>query len=300
MFIDWKYGAGWDHNGVRGDAPRKILRTGKGEIAIITTRLPGDSEADRKIVGLYKIDNVSAKDGEEDIVTADASFKISFPEEEAKELFFWDFYKNTNTNKCTWNQGLFRYMSDLQVAQILFAVRKTINSETEKNNIDKLLKEVQHKMGLDSITEPQGARKKNYNCRTNTITMKRKYGSCGEGIEHKSLKDWIAKHPEVLGLFDVYKVEIEQHRFLSGDLPDIVFTFGNDMHAVIEIETIDPFPGAFQALKYKALICAEAGLPINSNKVRAFLVAWDIPKEVKKFCRKYGIETVVRKNNMLT
>ena len=295
LFIDWEYGAGWDHNGVRGNVHRRILGTDEGKIAIITTRFPGDSEADRKIVGLYRIGNVSTEEGAESMVSADDEFRIRFPAEEVNELFFWDFYKNENSNNCTWSQGLFRYMTDLKVAQILLAVRKTINSETEKIKIDKLFKEVQNQLGVNSIPEPQGARKKNYNNRTNIITMNRKYGSCGEGIEHKRLKEWIAKHPEALELFDVSKVEVEQHRFLSGDLPDIVFSFGKEMYAVIEIETIDPFPGAFQALKYKSLMCAEVGVPITSDKVRAFLVAWKIPEEVKKFCIKYGIEAIIRK-----
>lgn len=289
LFVDWEFGAGWDHYGVRGNVPRKIRNSEEGKVAIITTRRPGDEEKDRKIVGLYKIGELYSDADAETMVRADDDFRIRFPEEEANELFFWDFYKNENGNDCSWGQGLYRYLSDLQVAQILKVVRETIKSEEEKLKIDQLLKEIISGLDTGIIPEPSGARPKKVK-RLNVISRNRKYGPGGEGIEHRKLKEWIAKHPDLLGLSKVIKVEIEQHVFPSGDLPDIVFSFGNGMYAVIEIETVDPMPGAYQALKYKALMCAEKGLPITSNRVRSFLIAWDIPKNVRDFCHNYSIE----------
>jgi len=296
LFIDWEYGAGWDHYGVRGDMPRKILGAEEGKIAVITTLFPGDREEDRKIVGLYKIGDITPITDEdtETMIWADENYRIRLPEEEAIELYFWDFYKNKNSNKCFWGQGLFRYLSDVQVAQILKSVRETIKSEEEKSKIDKLLKEMVALGHIDVIPEPVGARKKNI-IRANAIAVKRKYGSCGEGADHRKLKEWIASHPNILGISNVTKVEVEQHRFLSGDLPDIVFNFGKDMYAVVEIETFDTMPGAYQALKYKALMCAELRLPMTSDKVKSFLVAWDIPEDTRKFCAQYDIETIAKK-----
>ncbi len=292
LFRRWEFGAGWDHYGVRGNSPRHIKNTEQGKIAILTTRFPEDQEMDRKIVGIFKIGKISpGDDAHETMISADKNFRIKLPEEEAKELYFWNYYKNQSSQECRWGQGLFRYLDDVQIAQILQDVSETIKKEEEKTKVLQLLAEVRAtlgKSGQNRLKEPIGARTDRIN-RTQIIARQRKYGSGGEGIEHKKLKEWIANHPELLGLSNVKKVEIEQHVFLSGDLPDVVFSFNKDMFAVVEIETDVPWPGAFQAIKYKALMCAENELPITSNKVKAFLVAWDIPQDVKTFCDHYII-----------
>jgi RecB family endonuclease NucS len=122
-----------------------------------------------------------------------------------------------------------------------------------------------------------------------SVAKARKYGSGGEGKDHKQLKEYIARHPEVIGLQDVVDCECDKHRFLSGDLPDLVFTQRNGMYSVVEIETIDPLPGAHQAIKYRSLLSAEKRLTLDTKKVKAMLVAWNIPPDVRDFCKDYGI-----------
>jgi len=87
---------------------------------------------------------------------------------------------------------------------------------------------------------------------------------------------WLSEHPEKLGLTNVQHVDIE-HRFLSGDSADLVFTH-NDKYTVVEVETVDPMPGAYQAIKYRALLCAEKDFALDTDKVQAVLVAWDMQK----------------------
>lgn len=288
LFKNWEYGAGWDHSGKRGNVPRYIRKTEIGKIAIITTRFPGDNEENRRIVGLYKIGDIYLDD--DTMVKADEDYTIKIPLEEAKELYFWDYYRNEKDNLCSWYQGLFRYLTDEQVAQILRDARQTIKSEKEKHLIDLMLKELltNLKLNLESLPEPNGARPRQ-GTRARNIIIRRKYGLCGEGPEHKKLKDWIADNPAFLGLTGVQKIEKEQHVFPSGDLPDIVFHCKNGHYAVVEIETVDPLPGAYQALKYRTLLCAEKGLELNSAKVKTYLVAWTIPNYVKDLCNKYNI-----------
>jgi hypothetical protein len=116
----------------------------------------------------------------------------------------------------------------------------------------------------------------------------KKYGGGGEGEDHKRLKEWVANNPEFLNLYDVEGVEVESHIFPSNDLPDIVFRCRNK-HVSVEIETDTPLPGAYQAVKYKALLCAELGVPCTSQKVETTLVAWRIPPEIREFCSRNGI-----------
>ena len=124
--------------------------------------------------------------------------------------------------------------------------------------------------------------------RREMIARVRKYGLGGEGQEHKRLKEWIAEHPKAIGIANVKQAAIE-HIFCCGDTVDILFELNDGTDIVVEIETIDPEPGCHQAIKYRALRCAERGIPLDSKQVKAYLVAWEIPKNVFSFCEKYEI-----------
>jgi len=125
------------------------------------------------------------------------------------------------------------------------------------------------------------------------IPKVRKYGSGGEGTDHKNLKQWIADNPHVIGLRNVRKTNVE-YSFPSGDTADIVFELKNNRYAIVEIETSDPLPGCYQALKYRTLKCAERGMPITSTIVEAIVVAWDFQPYIKEFCSLYGIKHYAR------
>ena len=142
-----------------------------------------------------------------------------------------------------------------------------------------------------SLLPPSGPRAKKSGSRARRVVMTRKYGSGGEGKEHKKLKEWVAQHPESLGVSNVKNTEIE-YDFISGDAADIVFQLTQNRFVVVEIETLDPLPGCYQALKYKVLKCAELGLDVNSPDVEAILVAQSASQDVKNFCTKYGIRFV--------
>lgn len=121
-----------------------------------------------------------------------------------------------------------------------------------------------------------------------------KYGCGGESPEHRKLKGWCAQNPQYLGLSNVIYIPGEMEYPPCGentsDLADVFFTMPGGRFAVVEVETDDPKPGAYQALKYKTLLCAYHGYPISSDKVQAILVAWKVPEAVRAFCQKYGIE----------
>ena len=85
-------------------------------------------------------------------------------------------------------------------------------------------------------------------------------------------------------------MEIETHQFPSNDLPDIVFICSNHEYVIVEIETDNLFPGAYQLVKYRALLAAELDFRFNYDKIRVVLVAWSIPEPVKQFCDKNKIE----------
>lgn len=288
LFRHWRYGAGWYHTGKRAGTPIRLSNVDQGKIAILTTRFPGDEEIDRKIIGFFKIRMVTSGPNKETMLIADREFAVRLPIEEAKELFFWDYYSTKAGAR--WNTLLIRYLNDNLVARILRDLRETLRDENTRAIVDKLIMNDFPKVPPDA----SGPRVKKSGNRIRRVTIVRKYGSTGEGKEHRKLKEWIAKHPEVFGLDNIRKTEVE-YVFPSGDTADIVFQLSKNRFVVIEIETGNPLPGCYQVLKYKVLKCVELGLPITSNDVEAILVAWAIPGEVKSLCNKYGIRFLEKK-----
>ena len=118
---------------------------------------------------------------------------------------------------------------------------------------------------------------------------KRKYGKGGEGENHKKLKEFIFKKPETIGLKNVKHSKLE-YSFLSGDTVDILFELENGKDVVVEIETDIVLPGCHQAIKYRALRCAEKNLELNSKNIEAVVVAWQFNEEEIEFMEKYGIK----------
>lgn len=85
------------------------------------------------------------------------------------------------------------------------------------------------------------------------------YGNGGEGKEHKTLKEYIHKHPESIGIKGIKFSETE-HDLLSGDKLD-VFLDCKSIHYAIEVKPKtspegDIIRGVYQCVKYKAVMDA--------------------------------------------
>lgn len=132
-----------------------------------------------------------------------------------------------------------------------------------------------------------------------------KYPNGIEGDDHFELKLYIADHPSEIGILDAIpqKTEIDSHIFPSKDRPDIIFHCKDNKHICIEIETDNPYPGAYQAVKYKALLEAELiEKEIKKFDVHSILVAWSIGDETRHFCDlndiKYYEKNMIDKTNL--
>ena len=180
---------------------------------------------------------------------------------------------------------LFRYLENGQVHRILVDMAETVRDENTKAIISKLIVE-----NFENVPPPpaNGCLPEKSINRSNKIDEIRKYGAAGEGPEHKKLKEFIAEHPEKIGLKNIVKVKIEK-KFITNNRADLLFFHKDNTYTVVEIETDNPLPGAHQAIMYRALMCAEENCPLDTNKIKAILVAWEKPDKVKVFCEKYGI-----------
>lgn len=123
----------------------------------------------------------------------------------------------------------------------------------------------------------------------------------GEGEDHRKLKEFVAAHPEAIGLAAESAAQME-YLFIAGDRADIIFGTGLDTWAVVEIkngEIGELVKGVYQAIKYLALLQAEKGHGL-SVQVDAFLVAYEIPADISLFAAKFGIRCrIIRRDSLI-
>ena len=280
LFRDWEWTPG---NNFKTGEPFTIKHVGANKLAILTTVFKGDKGRDRKIVGFFKIREVLEDNHR---IVAFRRQSIRLPLDEAKELNFWSYYKNKNSDKPDWKQGRFRYMEDENVAAILHDLLEVVQDDKQKSIIKKVLLLDFSEYAFERPDVESVLSKDN----VETILRKRKYGKGGESREHKELKRFVLNNPNKIGLRKSKFDGIEEHGFLSGDRVDILFKGNAEVKdVVVEIELDNVMPGLHQAIKYRALRCAELGLPISSKKVKAVVVAWAFNKKEIAFCKQYDI-----------
>jgi len=134
------FGAGWDHTGERNQ-PRHIHSARIGRMAILTTRPPGADESDRIIIGCLLIKNVIDDPGKETMIYGDRTKSIEI-DYDAVKIKFWDYYKNAgDENLILWASGLFRYISDETVLNILKGIGEQYkNTGRDVSNIIDLIR----------------------------------------------------------------------------------------------------------------------------------------------------------------
>ncbi len=286
LLSKWEFNAGSYLKGSREGEPLTITRVEVGDIAILTTRFPNEEEEKRKIFGIFRIGKISKNLNN---IYADPKYKIAIPPEEVDDLLFWNYYKTLGGS--VWGSGLFRYLDDSQITNILIDLAKTIVHEQTSQKLFKLLYDkynISKQEVLKWNVDYSGSLKRK-NQRKDEVLKKRKYGKGGEGENHKKLKDFIFKNPETIGLKNIKHSKLE-YSFLSGDTVDILFELENGKDVVVEIETDIVLPGCHQAIKYRALRCAEKNLELNSKNIEAVVVAWQFNEEEIEFMEKYGIK----------
>jgi len=199
LFRKWQFGAGEFHTGTKAGQAINLTRTEIGKFAILTTRFPIEAESERRIIGLFQI----AKIEKQNMLIAAPKGRIRLPLEEAKELYFWAYCSN-NANRPDWRTGLFRYLEDSQVHRILEDVASTVRDENTKVEVNYLIAQA---FGNKIALAASGCLPEKSMDRRTTIAKVRKYGSGGEGKDHKELKEWISKHPEVINLADIRAID---------------------------------------------------------------------------------------------
>ena len=122
------------------------------------------------------------------------------------------------------------------------------------------------------------------------------YGG-GEGEEHKTLKEYILKHPDSLGYEDVVLAETE-HILPSGDRLDVYFELSDGTNVAIEVKPStsseqDITRGIFQCVKYHAVMEALRTIKCKDYEIEAILVsASTLSSQNKSLAKELDIEYI--------
>lgn len=262
----WAFGAGIYHRGEKRGMPIPIRGGARGDIAILTTRFPGQSEAERSVFAIYRIGKRAVSPETGTWLESDGSMDVMLPSALARDVRYWD-YAEADPD---WRTGLFRYLTPKATERLLSEVMYLLGDRDER---DRILKAVGP--GIRPMPPPRD-----------------RWALLGEGEAHRKLKARVAENPALIGLPANARPAIER-AFISGDRVDIAFDLAGGSHAVVEIETYFTEPGAYQAIKYRALMEAECGVPLGSGKVEAVLVAHACDERTRSIAERYGVRVVV-------
>lgn len=108
--------------------------------------------------------------------------------------------------------------------------------------------------------------------------IKKGYKSGGESKYHIKLKEYVCKHPEIVGIKDKDVVVREtEHLLLSGDKLDAYFQTNDGSRIAIEVKSrisneTDILRGLFQCIKYQTILDAECKVDSKEPKNLVLLV----------------------------
>jgi hypothetical protein len=133
----------------------------------------------------------------------------------------------------------------------------------------------------------------------NTEIVREGWSNECETENHKKLKNYVAEHPEIIGLNknDILQI-VKEYQFASGDKADIVFKCKNRLIGV-EVKSIlsndaDLQRGVFQAVKYQSLLRAEQKLQQDPPNARAVLVTEKkLPTSLQNIADTLGIKIFI-------
>ncbi len=290
---DWKFSPGHTHPRDGGlGRPVRINHAKVGKIALFTTLHPKlvseykrarrNPESSRLVFAISRIVNIYEEDDTQ-WVQCDPNTAIRLSESATRALLYWRFKSPTSAGH-KWGSGLVRYISNAEVLTYLSALYPRVRSAEERAKLERLSNSCGPLNFIASDTNQ-------YDQIFDELESKQKYGPGGEGDRHRNLKTAIFKRPDLLQLGGGNATM--EHRFLTGDRVDVLVSLNNGEHCVVEVEVegLSTMTGAHQALKYQAL-CQGKYYPDDQISPHAFLVAYSIPENVRKFCRHHGIKTL--------
>lgn len=160
-FSEWKVFAGVVKSGNNKGKPNKPVRLHQNSAVLLTAVESGQPEKDRRILGLYMVnENFIGKLCEDGYIPAHSEYKLQLTEQEAEQMPFWKYYVNEkNPDKMTWNSGKYRYFDNIWMAQILSDI-VSMRTDSEERELAQRFFEHYCKMNVindQELPAPNGA-----------------------------------------------------------------------------------------------------------------------------------------------
>lgn len=135
-FSEWKVFSGVIKSGDNKGQPNKPSRLHQNSAVLLTAVDSNLPEKDRRILGVYMVDeNFIGKHCEDGNIPAHSVYRLQLTEEESAQMFFWNYYVNEKfPDKMTWNTGKHRYFENSWMAQILKDI-VSLKNETQEREL---------------------------------------------------------------------------------------------------------------------------------------------------------------------
>ena len=136
----WRFGPGTYQTEDREGEPIPMKHAQTGKVALLTTRHPErDTESERIVFGVYKIERVSPDERGMILVEGSADHAIRVSESAAFTLPYWRYKRRRKGTTVAWGSNLFRYLSDREVTNFLHALRPLLQSAQDRTVLEELL-----------------------------------------------------------------------------------------------------------------------------------------------------------------
>jgi hypothetical protein len=129
-------------------------------------------------------------------------------------------------------------------------------------------------------------------------------GGEAESPEHKKLKEYVLKHPHLVGAAKMSDISVhkDEYLLLSGDEVDVFFDNGGKVH-LVEVKSLrsnenDMLRGIYQCIKYRAVFKAQRQVKAPDTNIIVILVVEELPSSrIKSLAKLHDVRVkVVRVN----
>ncbi|WP_342543981.1 malate synthase [Lysinibacillus sp. FSL K6-4013] len=160
-FSEWKVFSGILKSGNNKGNPNKPSRLHQNSAVLLTARDSSQLEKDRRILGVYMVnENFVGKLCEDGHIPAHSKYRIQLTEQESDQLLFWQYYINEKfPEKMTWKTGKYRYFENLWMAQILLDIIALKSDPKERELAQQFFKHFckMNQITVQEIPKPDGA-----------------------------------------------------------------------------------------------------------------------------------------------
>lgn len=159
-FSEWQVFSGVIKSGNNKGKPNKPSRLHQNSAVLLTAVDSNMSEKDRRILGVYMVnENFFGKLCEDGNIPAHSKYRLKLTEQESEQLLFWKYYTNEKSpQKMSWNTGKYRYFDNLWMAQILLDIISLKSDPQERELAQQFFKHFckMNQIAAQELPKPNG------------------------------------------------------------------------------------------------------------------------------------------------